>query len=697
MNHRKFKEHVAAWSISLAITCTAAFGGSYLGYRFPTADPFPVLLILLSAFALSCLVNRLSAKAYASKHFGMSREERRALIDSHVEACKADPSAALAQHSGSDVTPIFLMAVYFLLSVSIVIASGFCVKTEIADPQFLPFLVAVVSLFFGWFLLSMPLLRIFEKFPHKLIRSVLVPVGKMPMVEAMIKRAADTVGMKKIFRIQIVHNNRVRIIPYGKTYLIQIAAPLLATLTEDELYQILLYHLEQYSRLHTHNSFSRAYAMGKLGSAGIRPETFAFDLFFSRIDVGLEWELDLAITAYWYLRDQKASRIIRESGNPAAAVSGLAKIEMWRYFSFESVHLLYDLYFPYYYEPKLHDHHERDICQAFHKLMEQKHTIWLDALMKEIHPKWDRRGPLFRERMQSLLPSDSAPRITLRPPNSDTSFEREMQAALEWYDKQGYWKAVTNYEANREREYLVPLRITEAYEASPANYKTHELSPVINAYRDIGRYDKAEALCDSIMATEPNPFALAHAIYFKGICMLHRYETEGIDFIYRAIDLNKNYMNDGFAVVEEYCTLCGLEDEYAAYLHRADRQISAHAYHHDSAGILSPKDYLIREEGLGGMLPDILAYMEKVANGCIREIYLVRKVISEDFFTSAFVIQFEDGASEDAMHRAYEAIFNYLDAYPVDWQFSLFVYNRETEAAVKQVEGSRVWKKNTTK
>ena len=186
--------------------------------------------------------------------------------------------------------------------------------------------------------------------------------------------------------------------------------------------------------------------------------------------------------------------------------------------------------------------------------------------------------------------------------------------------------------------------------------------------------------------------------YFKGMCMLHRCETEGIDLIYRAIDLNKNYMKDGFEMVAEYCTLCGLEDEYEAFLRRAEIQVSAHAYNHEGAGSLSAADRLEPETALGDMLPDILAYMEKVSEGCIREIYLVRKVISEDFFTSAFVIMFEYGASEDVMRRAYEAIFNYLDAYPVDWQFSLFVYDRETEAAVKRVANSRVWQKgNLTK
>jgi hypothetical protein len=152
-------------------------------------------------------------------------------------------------------------------------------------------------------------------------------------------------------------------------------------------------------------------------------------------------------------------------------------------------------------------------------------------------------------------------------------------------------------------------------------------------------------------------------------------------------------MKDGFEMVEEYCTLCGLADEYETFLRRAETQMSAHAANHENAASLKPTDRLVPEEELRDMLPDILSYMEKVSEGCIREIYLVRKVISEDFFSSVFVINFEYGAPQEAMRRAYEAIFNYLDAYPVDWQFSLFLYDRETEAAVKRVEGSLVWQK----
>ena len=57
------------------------------------------------------------------------------------------------------------------------------------------------------------------------------------------------------------------------------------------------------------------------------------------------------------------------------------------------------------------------------------------------------------------------------------------------------------------------------------------------------------------------------------------------------------------------------------------------------------------------------------------------------------MLNFDYGIDRETMDRVYVAIFNYLDAYPVDWQFSLFLYDRATEAAVKSVGGSLVWQK----
>jgi hypothetical protein len=510
------------------------------------------------------------------------------------------------------------------------------------------------------------------------------------MLEAMAKRAADSLGIKGTFRIQLIPECRAKVLPFGKTYVVRLGVPMLAVLTEEEVYQIILSLLDHFTRLGTYRRDTNVWRLSRLGAADIRRETFAFDLFFSHIDATLEWDLEFCVIAYKLLREKQSIRRVQESGDPSAAVSGVCKIAMWRHFCFESADFIPN---PFYMEPTLNSHFEQDLCETFRTAIRERHEVWLDMLSRDI-PEEGYHEMLFHEYWQCMTPHASAPALNLTWPDPSTAFGQEILTAIEWYDKQEYWRIEPFYKANRKLEYLEPLRITEAYEANPAGYTSPELSPVINAYRDLCKYDKAEAVCDSILETETNPFALAHALYFKGSCMLRRYDVCGIDLIYRAIDLNKNYMKEGFELVEEYCTLCGLADEYETYLRRADIQMSAHAYNHNEAGELTPRDYLVKEEELGDMLPDILSYMEQVSEGCIREIYLVRKVISQDFFTSAFVLNFDYGADkEEAAHRAYTAIFNYLDAYPVDWQFSLFVYDRVTEAAVKRVEGSLVWEK----
>ena len=688
MNRRKINELIAAWGIAFVMSTAAACLGIYLSKYFPTFNALPLFFILLGAFVLACIVNRMTAKAFARKHFGMPSAERRELMKRHIEACKKDPAAVLAQYNGMEFAPICLFIIYFLFVISITVSGAFCLFVK---PPFLGFSVALSSWFMGWFLLYMPLYRLFEQIPSRLKKGTQVP---FPHLEAIIHKAADKIGIRGKFPIRFSQRYLSRVIPHGKTYEIRISPHFLATLTEEEVYQIFLCHFDHFSHLSTYRSHSLAWKLTNIGSAYIRRETFAFDLFYSHIDATLEWDMEFSVIAYRYLREEQGLRRIQESGNPQAAISMLCKQAMWRYFSFEFNDFVKD---PFYMEPTPHDHHERDVCEAFRNALRQRYDVWLDMLMREIQSESYSPGPLFREYLQFLTPQ-TLPTLLLSTLDSTNAFDKEILEIIEWYDKQKYLEFYSLYKFNRQREYLEPLHITEAYEADPTGYTTPELSPVINAYRDICEYGKAEALCDRIIETETNQFALAHAIYFKGMCMLHRYETEGIDLIYRAIDLNKNYMKDGFEMVAEYCTLCGLEDEYEAFLRRAEIQVSAHAYNHEGAGSLSASDRLEPETALGDMLPDILAYMEKVSEGCIREIYLVRKVISEDFFTSAFVIMFEYGASEDVVRRAYEAIFNYLDAYPVDWQFSLFVYDRETEAAVKRVANSRVWQKgNLTK
>jgi hypothetical protein len=74
-------------------------------------------------------------------------------------------------------------------------------------------------------------------------------------------------------------------------------------------------------------------------------------------------------------------------------------------------------------------------------------------------------------------------------------------------------------------------------------------------------------------------------------------------------------------------------------------------------------------------------------------VYLVRKTISETFFTSAFIIHFY-GGTDEARNEIMHKIFRYLDSHPSDWHFSLFDYFEFPEVKVEKIPGSLVYSKS---
>ena len=674
---------------SVAFWLVSTFAGLGIRFLLPNSfDGLPLLLILIVAMVLACFANRTLARSFARNHFGIPPSERRKILVRHMEECKADPAAVLTRYKDIDVLPITMLVLYYILSFAIGVSASLCLV--LPTPDLLHVLAFLFGSFLAGFLGFMPIWRRFQQLRKPLNKAALIPVGTLPELETMAQKAADAVGIKGKIRLELTRDCDCDVNRFGHTYVVFLGTRLLTALTRDELYQAMLSCLDCFTRPKEYRKVLSLHYLGELGTADIRLATCVFDWFFSYIDVTLEWDYGFYITAYKIYNDRMADRRIREIGDPSAAVSGMCKRAMWRFFVFEANDLITTLF----YEPDTPAHrHEWDVCDAFRRGLSTRHKVWMDFLSRELRPESSHHYPTFRESWPNLTPGVSEPAVSTWVLDLDSPYGHEVSKAVDMVEETVRAEITPYYKSARKREYLEPLGIVEAYEADPTGYTTPELSPVINAYRDLGRMAEAEALCDSILKTETNSFAQAHAIYFKGARMLHRYETEGIDLIYRAIDLNKNYMRDGFELVEEYCTMCGLSDEYDIFLRRAETQMSAHAANHEDAASLKVTDRIIPETELGDMLPDILSYIEKVSEGCIREIYLVRKVISEDFFSSAFVINFEHGIPGEDMRRTYEAIFNYLDAYPVDWQFSLFLYDRQTEAAVKRIEGSLVWKK----
>lgn len=113
---------------------------------------------------------------------------------------------------------------------------------------------------------------------------------------------------------------------------------------------------------------------------------------------------------------------------------------------------------------------------------------------------------------------------------------------------------------------------------------------------------------------------------------------------------------------------------------------------HSEASVLNKKDRLSTESLPDGMLDDILSHITSSYCENIEKIYLVRKTITDDFFSSVFVIKISSDTDDDIRYKILQKAFNYLDTCS-KWQFSLFDYDDVKDVKIEAIPDSCVYSK----
>ncbi len=669
MKRNPKEQLILSLALTIFIAVCAVSAGLGLHLLLPDFDASPIHYTLIAAMVVFCIGNRVAASVFVSRCFPETQEEQAAFIEEHRAACYQDPEAVFRRLGDIAALPITLLILYYLLTIGMLVTGAMGMN---------------VTLILPILLLFMPIYRHMENAPQHLCREELVPADQLPLLHDIAKRAAKTAGIKGSIRIQIVTGESCDVSRFGSLYVIFFGTRALSVMTEEEIYACIVRTMALRPTRAEERKLMRHYRLGNLGSATPRAAGFVFDIFYSLAGVYLDWYAPLYNMAFNRYAGRRTAAIIEREGLTRAYLNAVAKSHMHDYFDFEWFSHIKE---PFYAPETPPDGYEMTVCTVFRETMRQRADVWSKTVFDIIPPANYIGITLSEER--ALFGGDHLPAPDpLEFADENSAYFAECIKAIQSTARPIPEAA---YAAARKDNYLDKIAVIEKWEASDRNWPTSELSPVINAYRFLNRYDEMEALCDRIMETEPSYFAQAHAIYEKGICLMWRYDVTGIDYIYRAMDLNQNYMEEGLKFVENYCRLCGLSDELETCRRRAANLMEAHAANHEGAGTLTHTDKLEKETALDEELPAILDYMIESGEGTIERIYLVRKVISEDFYTSAFVLYFTPGSDEDTVRHAYEAIFHYLDGYPLDRQFSLFIYNNETKMAVKMVPESLVW------
>ena len=340
---------------------------------------------------------------------------------------------------------------------------------------------------------------------------------------------------------------------------------------------------------------------------------------------------------------------------------------------------------PFYATEQPNPHFISQMLEKFENAVKERHQIWNAMVEPEILSN-NATHPTLKMRMETL----GVLRAELVPDDSSNEYKGEVQKALSIADKTFFEKQDT-YAKDRLELYCKPFERVNKWKELGEPIVAEEYADLISDLKSIGRHTEAEVLCDRVISSLDN-LSAAHAYFIKGCALLHRYDASGIDLIYHALEANHNNMDEGLNEIGVFCCMLGLEEELNVYRERALSLAQWDKDEYSKIGFLSKDDDLRADSMPNDMLQEILMYIRSVSDDLVQNIYLVRKTINENFFTSAFVIQFCGGTVEqryDIMHK----VFRYLDTYPVDWQFSLFDYNDYSKIKFDKIKGSLVYSK----
>jgi hypothetical protein len=322
----------------------------------------------------------------------------------------------------------------------------------------------------------------------------------------------------------------------------------------------------------------------------------------------------------------------------------------------------------------------------FKDALAKRGEAWKELIQKEL-PAQLNSHPTFNQRQKNLGVEDFE--IKLRP--SDNELNKEWTRLAKFTDERIADQMKQDYGKKRQKVYTRSLERVKEWEESDKTRPPEEMRTVIDSYMNLMRIDDAGQLCMQTIERSDNDNAKAYPLFLAGQIRLREYDCSSIDLMKRAMAINANYIAPGMNMIGDFYRTMGRETELEEYRATAPEEIQRAKDTVGKAGILRHCDKLSPEYDINEKQKHINRIVE-LGHGNVREIYLVRKTISDDFFTSAFVVKFKARLDKELAAELLFDIFNYFDSYPSKHHYSVFEYNKTTAFAVRKVAGSRIYK-----
>lgn len=517
--------------------------------------------------------------------------------------------------------------------------------------------------------------------------AAIISENDYPKIYSLAYKAAKSVGSEGNVIIHLNWTCSAGVVKDDKNIYIQLGVILLCVLSEEELYSIFLHEFSHISKENEQSIRERQYNSWLAESGEDDLLTKIMSNLYLRSTFNYIFNYMIYEYASSVVAELRADKAMVRYSDAKIATSALLKTHYDNMFYWESCvkneNSLYE-------SEKLEANYLTKRIELFKKAIYERKEFWNELIKKEIIAN-NSTHPTLKMRMDAFGITD-ADIIEL---NSTAEYLEETKRVLELAEGKIYDELSKTFSKDREERYLKPLKRIEEWERCGRPIIAENYADIIADYKTLGKHEEAEAVCD--MAIEKLPtHSAAYAIFMKGSAMLYRYDENGIDMIYKAMEQNGNCVDSGLDIIGNFCCITGRQEELEKYRSRAAQIAQKHRDEDFQISFLSKRDKLTKDTLPDGLLQEILTYISSIDNGIIENIYLVRKTVSESFFSSVFIIHFYGGTDaqrNEIMHK----IFCYLDSHPSEWQFSLFDYFDYPEINVEKIEGSLVFSKNNKK
>ena len=674
------KRRVAITIASFVALFATMLSGIFLENHFDTFSENLIGIIAITAFLLPfifLLINVIIHHIYSKKLNRKSFTESQQYWLSHRKNAEETIQKKLSLLKKL----IIINDLYSILLVVCAFVSAFLLGVIKDGGDF------VAPLFVCFIIISGATLRIRLKTPDKFFEEdkTYVSEDDYPALYALARKAAAATGATSKIKIAILDDFNAGAANINNTISIQLGALLLNGLSEAEVYCVLLHefsHAKDEARQEKINNYYQ-YICDLYSNnitniyLGITKHLFTF------IDVYFNIQYRLYLYAVSLTRESTADKAMAICGDNEIAASTLIKIKYYELYTWEKG--TYDT--PCKMESEKYDTNSlKNEILKFKDATQLNAEKWNTLINNELLSR-SATHPTLKMRLESLGIS----KIVVLYPESSAEYTTDCERAIEHVSTLIAEQNNESYEEYRKFYYIESKELIEKWECNGKPIVAEEYGDICDALRRLGRNTEALELCENAIRLLDD-VGSCYAYFIKGCFLLHSFDESGIEYIYKAIENNYNYVDEGLDVIGHFCCLTGQEDQLELYRERAVALREENKIHFE-ASVLNKKDKLSAELLPDGMLEDILAHITSGHSDRIEKIYLVRKTITDDFFTSAFIIKMASDTDEDTRYRILHKAFNYLDTCS-DWQFSLFDYEDVKNVKIEDVTGSCVYTKH---